>query len=183
MSMTSRILVGVMVALLWIGGAAAEYREIQATEIVTIATADRDAAPRILVKWVLPEELATKIIDGAAISMTLTRSSDVVLGVDVYPLSRNWTAVTSSWQTGWSRAGGDFSDSLPSHAIATERNGGHVKLNVYDIVQDQIAGRRPNFGFIVIPSTGEQVRLSRVEANDAAKLSDAKLVIAYRDRR
>lgn len=181
--MKRTIILPIALTLAMTGRAAAEYMEIQASEIATIAESGRAAKPRIIVKWTLPEELGDLIIDGAAISMPVQRDTNCLLDVEVFPLSRSWSAFTTTWESGWTRAGGDYNDSLPSAAIATQQNEGNIRANVYDSIVDQVAGRKSNFGFIVIPDAESECRVATMTANDSAKRSTAKLIIAYRIRR
>jgi len=48
---------------------------------------------------------------------------------------------------------------------------------------DQVAGRKSNFGFIVVPDPDSDCKIATMSANDGSRLSDAKLVIAYRKAR
>lgn len=131
--------------------AAAEYLEIEASEIATISETRQTDGPRLLVKWTLPDSLASKVIDGAGIAMTVTQDTSCSVELTVCPISRSWTASTVGWEAGWSRAGGDFIDSLASPAVANRLTGGKISANVCDAVLDQIKGRRSNFGFILVP--------------------------------
>lgn len=181
--MARTILLTAAALLMLVANAFAEYLEIEASEIATIAGTGREASPRILVKWTLPEELSDVILDGAALTMTLARDTTCQLDVTVYPLTHSWTANTVQWSGGWTRDGGDYNDSLPSPALASEQNGGKISALVTDFVVNQVAGRATNFGFIVVPDPESECRIAEMTANDAGRLSNAKLVIAYRQGR
>lgn len=183
MAMTRSLLIALLAVQTWAATAAAEYLEIEASEIATIAPAVDGASASILVKWTLPSDLSGKIIDGAAVTMTLARDTDCVLDVTVYPVSKSWSAATVQWSTAWNRSGGDYSDSLPSPAVASASSGGKISANVYDAIQAQIAGLASNFGFIVVPDRNSGCRITAMTPNDNARLADAKLVIAYRTAR
>jgi hypothetical protein len=79
--------------------------------------------------------------------------------------------------------GRDYSDSLPAYSIVTGDSGGVIEANVYDFVVDQVQGRRSNFGFIILPAPEESGRIAEIAVNDQARLSDARLIIAYRNSR
>jgi hypothetical protein len=163
--------------------AQAEFMEIEAKQIATIEPTDKSASPRIMVEWELPADLDKKIVDAAVITMTLPATKDEPLTVDVYPLTSSWDAKSSEWTSGWEKAGGDFDEDLPSTTIVTEKNDGKISADVYLSVRDQIAGKRSNFGFILVPVESEDAQLSSIQANDVTKLADAKLIIAYRNQR
>jgi hypothetical protein len=163
--------------------ARAEYLEIEASEIATIEPTDKSEAPRILVKWDLPKDLDKKIIDGAVVTMTVAVDGDSPLSLDVMPMTTSWSASTAAWSSGWSKEGGDFADSLPSPALVTDKNGGKISADVYPVLIEQIAGNLSNFGFIIVPDKDSDTKSKAVTANNPAKLADAKLIIAYRNRR
>jgi len=174
-----------LLALLLVGAPTvrAEFLEIEATQIATIQPADKSAEPRILVEWILPKELEGKIVDGAAVSMTVPHQGDEPFEVDVHPMTKSWDATTAKWSDGWEKAGGDFNEELPSPGIVSERNGGKFSADVYLTVKGQIEGSVANFGFILIGQADSDSKLKAVSANDATRLADAKLIIAYRVRR
>jgi len=161
----------------------AEFLEIEASQIATIEPADKSAGPRIMVQWDLPKDLSGKIIDGAVVTMTVPHDGDEPFEVDVYPMNKSWDAATAKWAEGWEKAGGDFDEELPSPGIVTEQNGGKISADVYVTVKSQIEGSVANFGFILISQADSQSKMKTVSANDAAGLADAKLIIAYRNRR
>lgn len=163
--------------------AAAEYLEIEASEIATINETRQVEGPRLLVKWILPDSLASKLIDGAAIAMTVTQDTSCSVEVAVCPISRAWSASTVGWEAGWARAGGDFIDSLASPAVANRLTGGKISANVCDAVLDQIKGRRSNFGFILVPERHSGCAISEVATNDVLRRTDARLIIAFRNAR
>lgn len=161
----------------------AEFREIKASQIVTIAPEDKSAEPRILAQWDLPGDLDSMIIDGAFITMTVPYRGDEPLALTVMPLTRSWSGETASWTDGWSRVGGDFDTSQPAMGMVTERDEGKMQVDVYPALKQQLEGTAPNFGFALVSRGETASRLSTFEANDATRLADAKLIIAYRVRR
>jgi ABC-type Zn uptake system ZnuABC Zn-binding protein ZnuA len=161
----------------------AEFLEIEARQIATIEPTDKSASPRIVVEWDLPADLDKKIVDAAVITMTLPATKDEPLTIDVYPMTTSWDAKSAHWASGWEKAGGDYDKDLPSTTIVTEKSDGEITVDVYLSVLDQVAGDRDNFGFILVPVDNENARLSAITANDATKLADAKLIIAYRNQR
>ena len=173
----------VVAIMLLSGSVQAKFIEIAASEIVTVEPSDKSESPRILVKWDLPADLDKKLIDGAVITMTVSVDGDDPLSIDVMPLTKAWNASTADWSSRWDRQGGDFSDSIPSPAIVTENNGRRISANVYEVVMDLISARRANFGFILVPDKSSTTKTRAISANDALKLADAKLIIAYRNRR
>jgi len=179
---TITILLVAMVCML-VAVAQAEFLEIQAKQIATIEPADKSAGPRIVVKWDLPADLEKKIVDAAVITMTVATTEKSALTLDVHPITASWAASSVDWATGWEKAGGDYDEDLPSTAIVTERNEGKISADVYLSVRDQIAGKRDNFGFILVPEVNDQAKISAIQANDATRLADAKLIIAYRNQR
>lgn len=181
--MTRAVLLAITAVLVIVGTATAEYLEVPASEIASIKDGSRTGTTRILVKWSLPDSLPSLVIDGAAVTMTLARDSNCSMEVSVYPVTRAWSSTTVGWDAGWSRAGGDFNDSLPAAAVVNRLTGGKISANVYDIVLDHLAGRRANFGFIVVPDSHSSCPMAEIAANDAGRLADAKLVIAYRHAR
>ena len=115
--------------------------------------------------------------------MTVSVDGDAPLSIDVMPMTKAWNASTADWSSRWDRQGGDFSDSVPSPAIVTENNGRRISAKVYEVVMDLISARRANFGFILVPDNDSRTKTRSISANDVAKLADAKLIIAYRNRR
>lgn len=157
--------------------------EVAAAQVATIQPEDSSVSPRILVSWILPEELAGKEVEAAFAQFTLATIGEGELSVDMSPLEAPWTAQGASWTSGWSKDGGDFDDSWAETAVLTPENGGAVTMDVRQLVRDFIAGNRSNFGFILIPDSTAEKRLKSFDVNDSAKLRDAKLLIVYREAR
>jgi hypothetical protein len=175
----------VLIALMipWASAIRAEFLELEASQIVTIQPADKASSPRVLVQWSLPKDLSGKIIDAAVVTLTVPYEGAAPFEVHVHRVTRAWDAEAVEWSEGWSRGGGDFDDGLPSPAIITDRNGGKISADVYFAILDQISGKSDHFGFIVIPEEDTEARISSITPNAEAKLADAKLIIAYRERR
>ena len=163
--------------------ARAEYLRYAAAEIVSIAPADNSESPRLLVRWDLPADLDLRHVDAAVVTMTVARTGEGPLGVQLHPVTRSWRAQEVSWAEGWEEDGGDFEAEVSSPAMVTERNGGRISIDVYLLIREMLAGTRSNFGFILVPDQGDASRLTPVAANQPARLADAKLIIAYRKPR
>ena len=176
-------IVAMALALLIAPAAWAEFMEIEASKIVTIEPADKSESPRILVKWDLPYELEGKIIDAAVVAITVPHEGDEPFEVDVHPMIKSWDAETARWDDGWEKEGGDFNEELPAPGLVSERNGGKISADVSLTVKGQIGGTASNFGFILVGQPNSQSKLKAISANDATRLADAKLIIAYRVRR
>jgi hypothetical protein len=160
----------------------AAFMEIAATEMVTIQPPDSSQSPRLLVRWELPAGLDSLIIDGAGIVMDVARTGGKPAAASVFPLTTAWSPGDVGWSDGWTKAGGDFDPTRLAPAVLRAESNAEVKTDVTLTIKAMIAGKMPNFGFIVIVDE-KDARLAAVSANSSAALGKARLVIAYRKRR
>ena len=183
MAMKKLIIVVLALGSLSSGAARAEFLKIEAAQIATIEPADKSVAPRILVQWELPKDLSTKIIDGAVVTLTVPCEGGDAFEVDVHPLTKSWDAASVKWEDGWAQAGGDFQEESAAPALVSDRTGGRISADVYMTGKSQVEGTARNFGFILVSQSGVEAKIAAVSANEPSRLADAKLIIAYRNRR
>lgn len=163
--------------------AQAEFMEIQASQIVTIESTEKEGKPSILVQWALPDDLDELIIDGAVITMTLPVDSASPMDVEVHRVEKAWNAVEVESLEAWAQGDKVYDADVTSPAIVTAENEGVISADVYLQIRDQVFGDVSNFGFIVVPAVDAVTAVEAIEANASDKLMDAKLIIAYRTRR
>ena len=118
----------------------------------------------------------------ATLTLSITGPSEArTVHLQVHPVTREWDPRTVSWESGWSRPGGDFDDELYARTrVALDRGATTAHLDVTSLVKEIVESGFVVDGFIltVAPRDGEGIRtedLSRLEG-----LTGATFDLMYR---
>ncbi|MBZ0270214.1 hypothetical protein K8I85_18835 [bacterium] len=108
-------------------------------------------------------------------------TADRALYLSLCPVTTEWTAGSVGWESGWTRAGGDFDEDLASDAAVDLSRGGKASFDVTPILKEWLEHGAEYDGFLLTVQPregGEGIRgedLSRLQG-----LQGASLVVDYR---
>jgi hypothetical protein len=99
----------------------------------------------------------------------------------IHPVTAPWTAGAAGWTSGWSKAGGDYEETVFAQAEVDLRHEGPLSIDVTQIVKEVLQYKLPSYGFIVTadPAT-ERTGLSVAELGRLQGLASASLLVEYR---
>jgi hypothetical protein len=164
-------------ALLWPVAARAVQQTFEATDQATIEDASGES--RILVLFDGLTDLDGEWIQSATLHIPLSGEipADVDVMVDVPRTS--WTSA-ASWNSPWTKAGGDPYDEQAVVRPAKAGRSGTLSLDVTHLVRSMAAGETPENGFLIWPADGARLGFSSGELSAFGSRSQAILEVTYR---
>jgi hypothetical protein len=104
-----------------------------------------------------------------------------VLRLRIYPVTNQWSAAGVGWNSGWSRAGGDFDETVFARAEVDLAQTGTVSIDVTSIMKEVLQSRMPAYGFIVTTDPATRTTgLSTAEVGRLQSFASASLEVHYR---
>lgn len=104
-----------------------------------------------------------------------------VLRLRVHPVTSPWTAGAASWTVGWTRAGGDFDDTVFSRTELDVGRQGTVSVDVTSIVKEVLQARMTAYGFILTTDPAQSTALSAPDLTRLQSLGSATVEVTYRN--
>ncbi len=150
--MKTRVVLLLMLFLLLLCLAPAEARELslKADEVVGIRPSDTSGELRLLMKFVLPEELEGKSVDFACVSFDASCAGEKgAVSLEAFRVTTDWDAATVSWSGPWKEDGGDWDSGVSADWVVAAGDGKTVYLDVTDFVNVWLKEPSRNFGILV----------------------------------
>jgi hypothetical protein len=121
-------------------------------------------------------------ISEATLTLDLSGTAQAgTLRLRIHPVTTQWSAGSADWTSGWSRAGGDFEETVFARAEVDLSQSGPVAVDVTSILKEVVQSRMPAHGFIV--TTDPVTRTTGLSAAEAGRLqsfASASLEVHYR---
>ncbi|MGQ0721176.1 MAG: DNRLRE domain-containing protein [Candidatus Eiseniibacteriota bacterium] len=104
-----------------------------------------------------------------------------VLRLRIHPVTTQWSAAAAGWTSGWSRAGGDFEETVFARAEVDLAQTGTVSIDVTSIMKEVLQSRMPAYGFIVTTDPATRTAgLSTAELSRLESFASASVEVHYR---
>jgi hypothetical protein len=155
---------------------------VQVSVVETGVISDRSGNTRILVR---PGDLSAfdeLLITSARLTFTLPgQVSTRDLPVRVYPLTTDWSAGTATWDSPWTRPGGDFADAYYETAVvAVGSRRTELTLDVSAIVRAMVEGEYGRYGFLLTVPEYDGVGFRATDLATLGTLTGASLEVDSR---
>jgi len=143
---------------------------------------DGEGVNRCLFKAEGLRNLDSVAISHARISFDVSgQMTDRALYLRICPVTRNWSAASVDWTTGWSRPGGDFEEDLAADAaIDLSRTGRKAVFDVTPIVKEWLESGQEFYGFILTTQVRDGDGVRTEDLSRLSGLQNASLEVNYR---
>ena len=103
------------------------------------------------------------------------------LHVQVHPVTRSWDPLGVTWNSGWSRPGGDYLDDLYARCLIDLAGGAAtVGIDVTSIVREILDGSVEAHGFLLTVPPHDGAGLLAADLARFQRVADGRLEIKYR---
>ena len=147
-------------ALLLVGSTTSALAGTRSLAIDSARILERqDGAARLVLKVEDLSYLQGRIVKSATLEIPLPggRAAGRDLNLHVYAAARPWSPGTVTWDSPWTRAGGDWTlDHYSITSVGAGERPSVLRFDVSAIVREVAAGREANLGFFVLPGGGEE---------------------------
>jgi len=157
--MLSLLILGSAMAM----GAAGQEVLLEACDVASIVDPVETTDLRLLMRFEIPEELSSAIIELAVVEFEAGVQADAAgggLALSAFPLTSNWSPASADWASGWENAGGDFDRGTHAASVARPSDAALIRLDVTDFVGLWAASPESNVGLIVTKPDGEAGQFS-----------------------
>ncbi|MCP3999263.1 MAG: DNRLRE domain-containing protein [bacterium] len=173
------------------------YTDPDLVEELKVAT--REGLPRIhraVLQFDLAQYAVCATVDSAVLRLYAVEQSEYTTNdFIVNPLTTAWNPSSATWCEPWVEDGGDWTEDQEAVTTVINKYPGNwhlatgpyeewVEWDVTDMVNDWLAGVRPNYGFVVrqvdIPNSAENQSI-KFWSNDADSAFTPHLVVACQD--
>jgi len=148
----SKIVLTLVLFFLALSLNAAEAKKlfIDAAQVVAIRPSVTSQDMHLLIRFVLPEELAKKPVDFACVEFDVSCSGEKkAVSLEAFRVTTDWDASSVSWAAPWSNAGGDWDSNMSADWVVPENEGKTVYLDITDFVNGWLKEPSNNFGILV----------------------------------
>jgi len=175
--------IGLVLALFVMGGIAVQADELTGGLSGVSVISDGSGAHRVLFRASEVAGLTDVAVRRAVLTVPLGGSSErEMLHLEVCPVTAAWTPGAASWNSGWSRAGGDYDDELAARAdVDLTVAGGAASFDVTPIVKELIESGAAFDGFILSVQSRDGIGLNSTDLARLQSLAGASLTVEYRN--
>jgi hypothetical protein len=169
----------VAIALLAAPSARADQATRTTHDVATIENGSGQA--RILFRVGDLSDLGPIVIKRATLRIPITgEAASRALELRVHNLTTDWSPGSADWNSGWSRAGGDFEDAVYGGArIDLSRGATTVSLDVSPLLKDTYEMGVPSYGLLLTADTTYTDGFDSEDLSRFAGLSSAVLDLDY----
>jgi len=155
-----KVLLTAIIFTLMSSALSAESVTLEPTRAAVITRPEDTRDMRILVYFVLPENLSRKNMEIEYAMMSFeAQVTDAYMGqIEVYPVTTSWKDEGAvSWAGLWEKDGGDYSMERAGTSVTAKSEEGEKKLrsNVTNIVKSWLHGLVDNNGLIIVLSDAD----------------------------
>jgi hypothetical protein len=138
---------------------------------------------RVLFRWGDLSELGAFVIKRARLEIPVTGSAaERTIDLHLHNVTTEWNAGSVDWSTGWTRAGGDFDESVYSSAMLDCSLGSHtLTVDVSQLLKEVYESGSTSEGVLLTVSSEnpEVVGIDSEDLSRFASLASGTLVVDY----
>jgi hypothetical protein len=138
---------------------------------------------RVLFRWGDLSELGAIVIKRARLEIPITGSAaERTLDLHLHNVTTEWNAGSVDWSSGWTRAGGDFDDSVYSSAMLDRSRGSYtLTADVSQLLKEVYESGATSEG-ILLTVASEDPEVEGIASGDVSRfssLASGTLVVDY----
>jgi hypothetical protein len=166
-------------AMLVIAAAAGADTITRSIQDVTVIS-DGSGSSRVLFDVASIGDLGNVAISRATLIFTLSgNAGEGRVSFRLHPVTSSWSAGGASW-TSWSRAGGDFDETVYTRTELNLTRTGTVSMDATSLLKEMVEGRMTTYGFILTEDSGGEDGLGSDVIGRLQNLGSATLELKYR---